>query len=189
VNNESPPKSPPEIQDSWSQKADEILKRTGAKAGYAYVLGLENGRLVEELVRRSDLRVVAVDENPEKTDALRKRLAASGLLGPRVSVFTASPLDFGYPPYIAELIVSERPAALGLDSPKTFLDEIYEALRPYGGVLCLELPPERLTSLSAAIEVASLENAHLERDGSLLLLARQGALPVGRVKQVWTTRG
>jgi outer membrane protein assembly factor BamB len=108
--------------------ADELLRKTGVREGYAFVLGLDDGSLVEGLLRRSPLRVVAADPDARKVDAVRRRLDASGLFDDhRLAVFHADAAGLGLPPYIASLITTETSLRA--------TDALRETLRPYGGTL------------------------------------------------------
>ena len=69
---------------SGPRKPAAILEATGVRDGYALVLGIDRGRLVEELVRQSSLHVIAVDDDAGKVAALRERLYLAGLYGTRV---------------------------------------------------------------------------------------------------------
>ena len=166
----------PECDDPWTKTAAQILAQTGVKEGYCLVLGLDEGRLVEELLRTSELRVIAVDADPVRVDALRDRLTASGLYGTRVDVRVGSPFEVLLPPYLANLIVSEDPSAAGLD-PKTHAAKLFESLRPYGGVACLDLPADIRDRFTKAVESAELPNAKLQNAEGFVLLRRQGPLP------------
>ena len=71
------PKTP--AKDQWTRHAADILKAGGVKQGYALMLGVENGRLVEELVGQSELSVIAIDADTKKVAKLREQLVAAGL--------------------------------------------------------------------------------------------------------------
>jgi outer membrane protein assembly factor BamB len=147
--------------------AAEILEHSGARDGYCLVLSVGDGRLVEGLVSQSVFRIVVIEPDAAKADALRKRLDAVGALGSRASVHLGDPLDFGLPPYIASLIVCGDVAAI-----KPGLSEnLLQALRPYGGVLCL---PAEAEHLLAGVELA---NAQIHTRGASTCLVRAGALP------------
>ena len=47
--------------DEWKTRAGDILQQTGVMEGYCLVLGVSEGRLIEELVRQSELHIVAFD--------------------------------------------------------------------------------------------------------------------------------
>ena len=103
--------SPPPAADEWTAAATTSWKPP-ARNGYALVLGIERGRLAEELARQSDLQVIAVDEDAGKVTALRERLYGTGLYGTRVAVLEGDPVTYPFPPYLASLVVSETPEAL-----------------------------------------------------------------------------
>ncbi|MEW6359146.1 MAG: PQQ-binding-like beta-propeller repeat protein [Planctomycetota bacterium] len=122
----------PPPADKWSELADQIIAKTNIREGYCVVAGLETGRLAEELARRTDLHVIAIDPAAEKVEAIRKRLDAAGLYGHRVAVHVGDPKDFPLPPYIAGLISTEK-SELSDDAAK----HLFASLRPYSGALCL----------------------------------------------------
>jgi outer membrane protein assembly factor BamB len=132
--------------------AKAILKATGQKAGYCLVLGLTDGKLTSSIVAGSEMYVIAIDPDAKKVAALRDKMSAAGLYGKRISVHVGDPLAFGLPPYLANLIVSEKPDAAKLLTDAASAKVIFRSLRPYGGVACLT--------------------------GALLMLKRAGA-PVG----------
>ena len=151
--------------DKWGAKADEILKLTGATNGYALVVGVGGGRLVEELALRSQLHVVAVDPDAKKIAALRRRLDAAGLYGRRVAAWVGEPSAMDLPPYFASLIVSR--GARGAHAEKLF-----RSLRPYGGTMCLEVPEDKHKTLAQ-----QCPGAEVRRAGGLSLVVRAGKLP------------
>ena len=117
--------------------AERIIKKTGVREGYALVLGLEDGSLVEGLLRGSALRVIAVDEDEKKADAIRRRLDARGLFDDhRLGVYSVRLAELGLPPYMASLITTE--------TNLTLTEELRERLRPYGGTFAV-VRGEKLT--------------------------------------------
>ncbi len=52
-----PPVSEPSAADQWTARATAVLEATNVRDGCALVLGIDSGRLVEELVRQSDQHV------------------------------------------------------------------------------------------------------------------------------------
>jgi len=181
--------------DEWTATADAILKTAGVTAGYALVLGLDTGRLVEELARRSDLHVIAVDPDARKVAAIRRRLDAAGLYGSRAAVHVGDPATFAFPPYLASLIVSEdgkgvryllpeRPEGCfaqkvpdTFSAGKRFVERLFHALRPYGGVALLPIPKDEHVAFATSVADANLANAEVKRVGRFTALRRAGALP------------
>lgn len=115
--------------------AEEIVKLSGRTNGYCLDIGCGDGGLSLELARRTKLHVVAVDDDVQQVALARKRLAAVGALGSRVTVIHA-PLDrTGLPNYFADLVVSRR--MLDGTSGKTREREWKRLQRPFGGVALL----------------------------------------------------
>jgi outer membrane protein assembly factor BamB len=140
------------------------------------VLGLGDGRLLEELLAQSKLRVIGVDADARKVNVLRDKLVAAGLYGGRAEVFVGEPFSFPLPPYIASLIVSGdlASAEFPMDTPA---EKIFNCLRPYGGVACLRLPAEKQDAFAAWAAAGKLQNAELGRSGGFAMLRRAGPLP------------
>ncbi|MHC4702110.1 MAG: outer membrane protein assembly factor BamB family protein, partial [Planctomycetota bacterium] len=164
-------------RDSWNAGVGRILELTGADGGYALVLGVGTGRLVEELAAQSKMHVIAVDPDKDKVNVLRRRLSSAGLYGRRVVVYAADPMDFGLPPYFANLIVSEDLPVPGFSRGTAFVKKIFESLRPYGGAACLPVSKSERIAFSERVSQANLANGKLEQAGDLTVLKRIGALP------------
>ena len=60
-----------------------MLQAANVREGYALVLGVESGRLVEELARQSHLYVIAIAADASLADRLRRHLHQAGLYGTR----------------------------------------------------------------------------------------------------------
>jgi len=168
---------PPTKDDPWTKTAARMLKETKISEGYALVLGIGSGRLAEELIRQSQLRVVMVDPDPQKVAALRRRLYQAGVYGTRISVHVGDPLTYPFPPYLASLIVSEDIAS-AMDSPDDrTVQRICHPLRPYGGTVCLRMAAARGTALAKKLSERNLPGVVTRQTEDLLLLTRRGPLP------------
>jgi len=166
----------PSLKDEWTEKARRLLGTAGGAKGYCLVLGVGNGRLVEEILAQSRFRVIAVDPDGKKIDALRRKLAAAGLYGARAEVFAAEPLSFPFPPYTATLIVSGDLEAAGLGAGEKFVQKVFRALRPYGGAACFQLPEDKRKAFAQWVAQSGLENAQVDAEGAVTSLKRVGAL-------------
>ena len=162
--------------DAWPDKVRKIMKASGVESGYCLVLGVTDGRLIEELLKQTELLVLGVDRDAKKIKLLRRHFDAAGFLGSRVELFAGEPLAFGFPPYLASLIVSEDQEAAGFSTPRDAA-KLLSALRPYGGTLCLEMPQESHPALLEWRKAAAWAKAVVKRDGGWSLLVREGALP------------
>jgi len=69
----NPEKQLPVTDNEWTRKVREILKDTGAQNGYCLVLGVGSGKLIEELLRQSDLDIVVSEPDAAKVQAFREK--------------------------------------------------------------------------------------------------------------------
>jgi len=135
--------------DAYAAAAQAIIKQTGVTEGYCLDLGCGEGRLAYELARRTKLRIVAVDSDPQQVAVARDRLEAAGLYGVRVTVHERDPAKTGYSKYFADLILSGRSVAAGAQVVPA--GEMHRIQRPYGGVACIGKPGSMTTSVRGPI--------------------------------------
>jgi outer membrane protein assembly factor BamB len=166
----------PPAADAASELAARILKSSNVGNGYCLVWGLQDGRLAEELVRQSDVNVIAVDSRSDVVQRVRRRLEQTGLYGRRLHVLEGDISKLDLPPYFANLIVSEL-AGRTAEELIGATPALYRTLRPYGGLAMLPTSDERHKALSGAIGAAQLAQAKVSRDRELTLVRRVGALP------------
>jgi outer membrane protein assembly factor BamB len=165
--------APPQPEDEWTRRTAALLKSTVVRDGYCVAWGVGSGRLVEELVRQTNLHLIVVEPDARKVQAFRERLVANHVYGERVAVHEGHPQSFPLPPYLASLMVCENPTVAGIHLEPSFVAKAFQALRPYGGVACFPIygpvHPEKLT-LGLARAAVRIENG-------LLLISRDGPLP------------
>jgi outer membrane protein assembly factor BamB len=172
------PSSPAPASDQWTKKAARILDATDTDNGYVVMLGIGNGRLAEELVQQSKCDVIAVEPDAAKVDALREKFLQTGLYGTRIAIHVGDPMTYSLPPYVGSLIISEGPAAVGVDAlDEACVKRLFRSLRPYGGTVCMEVPADKLEALSGIVDDCELPCAVKQEDGELAMLVRSGPLP------------
>ncbi len=153
--------------DEWTRRAAELLKRAGVQEGWALVLGVRSGRLIEELARRSKLHLVGLVADAAKLPALRRRLDDAGLYGASVALLPGDARSVELPPYFASLAAAETPVSA------EDAERVFPALRPYGGAALLRLS----SGQRAAIEKSLRGRAKVESAGPWTRIAREGPLP------------
>jgi hypothetical protein len=163
--------------DAWTKSATEILEATRIRDGFAVVLGVDSGRLVEELVRQSNLHVIAIAQDAERADRLRQRLDRAGLNGLRASVHAGDPLTYPLPPYLANLVASETWGTVDRFDNRKCVEACYRVLRPYGGTACLTIPASSREAFVEEVARLGDRQAKTGRKGDWLLLSREGPLP------------
>jgi len=158
------------LSDNSQQIAEQLLAATGVKEGHVVVLGLDEGELVESLLRESTLKVIAIDADQAKVNSLRNKWAQTGLYGTRVEAFAGDPATFNLPPYLANLVVSE---IAGAESPLGKIDpkRLFSVLRPYGGTAAV--PSEK--PIEPRWLDADIEGATVEIQDKYVILSRASA--------------
>lgn len=165
----------------YETAAETIVRETGADKGFCLVLGFERGRLAFEIARRTNMRIVGIEDDPEKIAYARTRLRSAGIYGNRISVQQGSLTELPYGDYFANLIVSDRLLLTG--TPVGSASEVLRVLRPYGGAILLGQPASAPQSLDrAALEnwmkpVFSGEMEKKDSAGGFWVQAVRGALP------------
>jgi hypothetical protein len=164
---------PAPAEDEWNAMAAQLIEATNGVNGCAVVLGVQSGRLAEELALQSDMQVIALTESPETRDRLRRRFDERGLPSERLAALYQDRdlASFGLPPYMARLIVVEDRDASGLANDAKSIEAVYKILQPYGGMAFLKMPGNYLHIW------ARLENARFGNNGEYVLLTKEGALP------------
>jgi outer membrane protein assembly factor BamB len=118
--------------------AEEIVRRTGVKEGYCLDAHGGDGDLALALARRTDLHIYVLCPSAEEVAAARKKLAAAGVYGVRVTVHQGDLANCRYGKYFADLVVSSRslregPLEIAAEKPPA-------QLRPGGGIACTGRP-------------------------------------------------
>ncbi len=163
--------------DVWADKANQILAQTGVTEGYCVVLGVGTGGLIDELARQSKLQLIVIDPDANKIAKLRKRFDSQRRYGTRVVAHVGHPLNFGLPPYLASLVVSEDPHSAGLNLDSAFAKGVFHCLRPYGGTAVLELSAAQHDAFAQQVAASKLPKAGLKRVERYSLFTREGSLP------------
>lgn len=171
------PPTPAPAVDQWTARAAAILNSTRVRDGYALVLGIDRGRLAEELARQSSLHVIAVEEDPGRVATLRERLHGTGLYGTRVAVLQGDPVKCPFPPYLASLVVTETPESLDQAGEYALAKAVFHTLRPYGGVACAWGPLADQNRIEELVKDEAFSGASVRQVDEFVLLARSGALP------------
>ena len=130
---------PGSIKPAIAAAASAILKTSSVTRGYCIDLGCGDGSLATRLALDSQLFIFAIDPDPARVAAARRRLAAAGLLGHRVTVHQAELSSTRFPKYIANLVVSQR-VLEGTASTKEISSEAGRLQRPWGGVVAVGTP-------------------------------------------------
>ncbi len=131
-----------EKPDAWASRILSVLSQgvldaktlplesTERVKGYALILGVGNGALVDELLAWSDLKLVIIEPNSQERLFHQKRLDALGVLGVRANFIDSDLKPIPFVPYFANLIVGVDPKVTSQLKAKA----LFKHLRPAGGV-------------------------------------------------------
>ncbi|MDZ7617795.1 MAG: PQQ-binding-like beta-propeller repeat protein, partial [Patescibacteria group bacterium] len=175
------PTEKPATSVHWSQAAEEILEKTGLREGLCVDLGCGGGELALELIGRSELYVIGIDDDPARVALARERLHAAGVYGTRASVHLASLSETGCPRYMANLLVSSR--RLADATAELNQGEILRLQRPFGGCVCLGIAGELVVDRRGPLDGAG-EWTHQNADAANTLCSTDG-LVRGELESAW----
>ena len=134
-----PEKIAPYGQDEWTpiyaDAADFIVSRFGPARGICIDYGCGEGRLAFEIARRSHLKVIGFEKDPEKVRKARTSLDAAGVYGTHVVVHEMDLPDLACRDYLANLVVSDHMLRTGA-LPGSW-SEVGRLMRPAGGTAIL----------------------------------------------------
>lgn len=130
----------------YERAAEYILEICGIDKGVCIDYGCGRGRLAYEIAKRSNLKIVGFEENPDKVAEARDRLDEVDIYGTRVTVLCAGLSGLNCRDYSANLIVSDTMVADGICPGSSA--EVFRVLGPDGGIAFLGQPPGCPTLLS-----------------------------------------
>jgi outer membrane protein assembly factor BamB len=164
-----------------AQAAAEIIERTGIHKGYCFDIGCGDGALAYELSTRTQLRVVAIESDPERVALARRKLTEAGVYGSRVMVLQRSLDQTHAPNKVANLVVSGRSVTEG--GSQLPVQELKRLQRPYGGFICYGKPGELKIEQRGAIAGAG-EWTHQYADAANTLCSND-KLVNGQLSMLW----
>lgn len=144
----------PYAETPWSSvyaaAAEHILAVSGIRDGYCLVAGIGEGRLIDEIAKRSNLHIVGIDTDEAKVNAVRNSLRHAGLYGGRATVQQVDAFDhLPWTSCFADLIVSDMVMAGGC-VPGDF-QSWFALLRPGGGSIFIGQPQAAPIPLDPAV--------------------------------------
>jgi len=135
-------------QDEWTsiyaEAAEFIVSQFGPTRGICIDYGCGVGRLAFEIARRSDLKVIGFEEDPDKVSKARQLLDAAGIYGTHVVVHHMDLSDLACRDYLANLVVSDQLLRTGV-LPGSW-SEVGRVMRPTGGMTVLGTPSQQSAS-------------------------------------------
>ena len=161
------------FQSEVAKIVAQILS-AGDAEGYAFWYGSALDEMLNTLAADSPfVQMAVVDENKDRVDRLRQKIDAAKLYG-RVTAHHSGPADFMPPKNVAHMVFAGQDLTATVDSAA--IAKMYEAVRPYGGVLYL-LGSDSRSKIVKTINELNLEQAEVTETDHGIVIRRVGALP------------
>src|SRR5262249_31485094 len=119
----------PSADKTSADLAEEVLKASKARSGYALLYGAGTGGLLSAVFELTEPALVVIEPDADRAAALRKRLIAADVDFKRCCVVPKPPDEAELPPYLCELATAEDLSGFTVD--EDFFDLLYRSLRPY----------------------------------------------------------
>ncbi len=154
---------------------ETLLSRAALSKGYCLVPAVQDASVAKMIAGNSGLRVLLLEPESVRAEALRRDLDEAGLYGARGAVLRGTPSGLELPPYAFALAVCE--AAPDWSEFEREITAVYQSLRPYGGTLCIPAAEESdAASLVERLNALALPRAEVATDEGWVFLTRNGPL-------------
>jgi len=129
-----------QTSDPLAARAEALVEAIGRGTGICVLYGLiDDGALALELARRSKLRVVGIDEDPERIARARQKIVATGFYGVRISLHHVASLD-------SVPLTTGLANGVVVDEARRDPAEVLRLLRPSGGIALIESDDDEATA-------------------------------------------
>ncbi len=170
-------KRSPKVSKKAASQAKAILSESGVQKGYALLFGAGDGEVLKALALNSGLTIAAFDKDEDRVATLKKELDAAGLYGKGAVVHRGTPTSVDLPPYMASLTVIDDLDGAGFELSKTFLERVFNSMRPYDGKLWLPLTGKSRDDFVRLAKTSSLAGLKVDENKNGVWLTREGPLP------------
>ncbi len=171
-----PVAEPAQLNEAEEASVRTLVRNIGSDGGYVLWFGADNPRYVTEVLRQTNVRIVAVNDDPRRVEDLRQLLDASGLYGERISVHLGTPKSFRAPQYIADAVIIGQSLAEAISVDAAKLKAAYDSVRPYGSSLIVLTNDRPSDALIERLQKAGLENAEVRIADGSVIVTRTGPL-------------
>jgi outer membrane protein assembly factor BamB len=136
----------------YMNSAEEIISKSAVKNGYCLDLEGGDGSLACELARKTNLKIVVLENDKKNVVSARKKLSDAGLYGSRVVVFHGNINTVPLPDYFANLIVSQK----SLEKAGSEIDSlnVKRCQKPEGGIVVTGKPGKMKLDVRGGLEGA-----------------------------------
>jgi len=172
------------ISKSADFRADEIIKDTNIKEGYALYFGGDGHGLLASLAQKTSLSIIAIVNDNSKVNELRVKFDRMGFKANKVAFLQAEVESIDFAPYFSSITIVENINDYSTADAKLLLEKIHTSTRPFGGKIWIGGNAQALESISSYAKSNSFEGLKMVRsEGDKILLSKDGA-PKGTAN--WT---
>jgi outer membrane protein assembly factor BamB len=161
--------APADVSAAEQSRCEKLADLSPDAGGYCVVLGA--GETARALATCSSLRLLVIDADPQRVRDLRDWAGNQQIPGVRLAVLHGDDPPSCLPPYGASLVV--RDPRTGPAFTQRLVEQLFDKLRPYGGVLAAD--GQAANVIAAAAKTTAGGSATSKNDFSCLV--RAGALP------------
>lgn len=154
---------------------DAIISDSGIKDGYVAVFGSSDMNLLEGIVTRTSLNVIALEKDSVKINSLREHFDRAGIPFERISFLHMKPGEEILPKYFASLMIINDHSFL-MNNEESALKSLYESLRPYGGRLLIHGRGNEHNDAAKAFAGLKLYGAEITANEDFAIVTRTGSL-------------
>lgn len=163
------------ILSTKSPKADNIIKTTGIKEGYAFLYGTKDIDMMTRLISETSLNIIAFDIDPLRISFLRNYFDQHGIYSNRLSFLHYDDPASLLPKYLASLTIIDDKSFITNNKSDNF-EEIYESTRPYGGRIWVNIKGINKRYLTGKINNLRLHGVEIKNETAGLIISRSGSL-------------
>ena len=161
--------------NSESSSANEIINITGIVSGYGVVLGTNDINLLESLISKTTLTLIAFDKDQSRILYLREYFDRLGIKANRLSFLHFDETFPLLPQYFSSLTIINDLSYIN-DYDADILKKVYESTRPYDGKVWIKTSNREQKLLTAALDNIDLYGAEQTEWKGSLVISRTGAL-------------
>ncbi len=158
-----------------SPLAEKIIRSTGITSGYGLVAGTGDPDLLESLVNKTTLCIIALEKDPARIEYLREYFNVKGIHADRLCFLDFEEYLTFLPKYFSSLTIVTGPGCLEGDNAG-IITSLYEATRPYDGRIWLNTKGRQQGALMKTIANLGLYGADMTGGHDYIMVTRTGAL-------------
>ncbi len=158
-----------------SKLADDILKASHIREGYAVVYGTVSKEFLKGLVSSSELNILVVQKEPSKVNEFREYFDSLSVKVGRLCFLSSVQGEYFLPKYFSSLTIINDPGYLNNFDTLNFRS-VYSSVRPYGGRIWIKTNNDSMKNRGEFLSKAGIKGAEVTTGNGFIMITRSGAL-------------